>query len=298
MGYRAEVIADSISPAGHRLTTMVVSYPRFILAEMGTHRSFSKNTASSRAVPVEKMIESVEDDPFEPEEWPINQAGMSSVQNLSKFDKPEANFYWTEARQNAIKAARALARMKVHKQIVNRLLEPFSWTTQIISATEWDNFFELRCSSDAQPEMQKIANMMRESYEGSIPLLISTGEWHNVLVSEEDDTLIRNHLISTVGFYNISSVQQTLNKVSAGRAARVSYLTHDGKRDIIKDLELFDRLKNNKHYSPFEHIATPCDCLCYLRACEKTSNFKGYHQFRWDVERGRLNADSDRNEIW
>lgn len=269
MGYEVKVILDSISPSGVRLTTIAATFPRFILAEMNTHRMFSRNTASSRAIPVEKMIQRVKDDPFIPESWPKNQAGMQSSSTLSIDDATECREYWIQACRTAIMRAEHLNDKGVHKQIVNRLLEPFSWTTQLITATEWDNFFKLRCHPDAQPEMQKIACMIRDAHEASTPEEIDYGWWHLPYLGDDwyaGDTT--------------PDIIERWKKLCVARCARVSYLTHEGKRDIEKDLELFERLKESGHWSPFEHVATPL-------SSPKPSvqgNFRGWKQYRKEVE--------------
>ena len=63
---KAEIIADSLSPQGHRLTTFICVFPRIVLAEFNTHRMLSRNSASSRAIPFNKMLEMVKTNPFIP----------------------------------------------------------------------------------------------------------------------------------------------------------------------------------------------------------------------------------------
>ena len=157
MAYSARVLLDSVSPLGVRLTTLEVTFPRFVLAEFNTHRMFSRNSASSRAIPTAKLIERVEQDPVLPLEWGRNKAGMSASDLLSAEEAEAAQRVWLRARDDAIARARELLDLKVHKQELNRILEPFLWHTVIVTATQWDNFFELRCSSNAQPEIRKAA---------------------------------------------------------------------------------------------------------------------------------------------
>ena len=140
MAYTARVLLDSVSPAGVRLTTLEVTFPRFVLAEFNTHRVFSRSSASSRAVPTSKLIERVEDDPVLPIEWGRNKAGMSAAELLSGDEETEAKRLWLEARDAAVMVARQLHELKVHKQALNRLLEPFLWHTVIVTSTEWENF--------------------------------------------------------------------------------------------------------------------------------------------------------------
>ena len=146
----AKVIADSISPSGSRLTTIECQLPRFILAQLNTHRAFSRNSASSRAIPVTKMIQSVKDDPYIPVKFGSNKSGMSPGPELGVIERWGAEHAWRSACANAIYAAEKMAELGVHKEIVNRVLEPFLWHKAIVSSTEWENFFSQRLSKDAQ----------------------------------------------------------------------------------------------------------------------------------------------------
>lgn len=144
---QAKVIADSKNEFGNRITTMVITFPRIILAEFNTHRMFSRNSASSRAIPFEKMLKSVEENPFIPIAWQKDHKGMQGTEYLTApIDLAYANDIWLEARDRAVKSAKALNKgSKVTKQLCNRLLEPFMYHTIIVTGTEWENFFALRC---------------------------------------------------------------------------------------------------------------------------------------------------------
>lgn len=143
---KAEIVADSVNGFGNRLTTMVVTFPRFILAELNTHRMFSRNSASSRAIPFEKMLKSVQENPFIPIAWQKDHKGM---QGTAYWTEPEANErhknIWLRSLNETIDHAKLLNQLGVTKQLCNRLLEPFMWHTVIVTATEWENFFALRC---------------------------------------------------------------------------------------------------------------------------------------------------------
>ena len=241
MAYSARVLLDSTSPAGIRLTTLEVTFPRFVLAEFNTHRQFSRNSASSRAVPTAKLIERVLKDPAVPLEWGKNKAGMSASDVLPGDVAQEAERAWLSARDAAVAHAQRLLALDVHKQELNRLLEPFLWHTVIVSATEWENFFELRCAPNAQPEIRAAALLMLEARNASVPQPLDYGEWHTPLLQPDESALDL----------------ETRRRVSAARCARVSYLTHQGLREIERDLELYDRLRGDRHLSPFEHVATP-----------------------------------------
>ncbi len=267
MSYQAKVIADSVAKhTGLRLTTLEVTFPRIVLSEFNTHRVFSRNSASSRAIPVSKQIDKVMDDPFVPIYWGKNQKGMSADQELTPEEQEVAIDYWLNARDQAVAHARDMSHYGVHKQLTNRLLEPFMWQTCIVSATEWSNFFALRANPQAQPEIRVIAEMMQKVYNESEPTELAWGAWHLPYIDDKDYTKIESMLHET------SVVSYDLRAISAARCARVSYLTHDGVRSLDKDMELFDRLASSGHMSPLEHVATPANGW--------NGNFHGWLQFR------------------
>jgi hypothetical protein len=243
MTYAAKVIADSIAD-DVRLTTMEVTFPRIVLAEFNTHRMFSRNSASSRAIPVEKRIQAVIDDPFVPESFGSNQRGMQAGSPLEGHQARKAHMCWLEARDKAVESAAMLAELGVHKQLANRLIEPFSWHTVVVTATEWENYFALRCSSLAQPEIRIVSEMMESAMAASNPHRHNVNGWHLPYVYEEDYAALSplHH-------------DDLMPMVSAARCARVSYLTHDGRRDVEEDLALAERLSSARHMSPFEHAA-------------------------------------------
>lgn len=248
----AKIIADSVSAAGHRLTTMEVQIHRFVLAEMNTHRVFSRNSASSRAIPLARQMQRVRDGIATPVAWASEQRGMQGGDEVA--DVGSAEVAWKVARNDALKHAEELAAINVHKSIVNRLLEPFMWHTVVVTSTAWENFFRQRCSPLAQPEIRVAAECMREVYEKSIPEQLPIGAWHLPYIDDEtraffdDDRAILKETPWVV-----------LREVSAARCARVSYLTQDGKRDPHEDLKLYERLTSADpmHASPLEHVATP-----------------------------------------
>jgi len=261
--YKAEVIADSINPNGNRITTMVVTYPRIILAELNTHRMFSRNSASSRAIPTEKLLEQVALHPYEPAYLGKNRKGMQATEQIDESNRRACIDEWILAADRARKSAQYILSNGAHKQTVNRLLEPWMWMTTLITATEWDNFFALRCHKDAQPEFQVLAYKMLEAYVQSKPVEKKEGDWHipfQMEVFEEEKVDISNII-----------------KVSVGRCARVSYLNHDGKININDDLALYNKLYEAGHMSPFEHIAkVPSLDVTH----QWYGNFKGWIQLR------------------
>lgn len=264
---RAAVIADSVSQAGARVTTVEVTLHRFVLAELNTHRVFSRNSASSRAIPVRKQIEAVLRDPALPIEFGSNQRGMQAGAALEGADHEAALTAWIGARDAAVAAVTELAELGVHKQVTNRLLEPFLWQTVIVTATDWDDFWAQRCSPLAQPEIRAAAEAMRAAYRASTPAALATGQWHTPYVRPDEACL----------------APEQRKRISAARCARVSYLTHDGRRDLAADDELYERLveADPPHWSPLEHVATPAP------DGDAPGNLRGWAQLRHVVEHAR-----------
>lgn len=297
MTYNARILADSVAPNGARLTTFELTFPRIILAEFNTHRMISRNAASSRAIPIAKMIERVQQDPFIPE-FCKNQKGMQAAEPLEGDELLAAKSQWKSALYDAIRVAQSLTNnekpkaialplggnkystgrgieefaLDVHKQWANRLLEPWMWTTIIASATDWENLFHLRCHPAAQPEFQKVAVMARDLYRASEPHELFVGDWHLPLFPDAD------YLEVVDKAETWESEIERAKKISTGRCARVSYLTHEGKRDFDADSTLCERLAESGHWSPFEHVATPCESQDYF------GNFRGWKQFRKEFE--------------
>lgn len=253
----AKVIADSVNPADNRITTLVVRFPRFILAEFNTHRMFSRNAASSRAIPTKRIIDQVENDPVIPVYWGKNQSGMQAYAELSPSDQAVAETVWLQARDNAVFKAKEMLSLGVHKQIVNRLLEPWMKVSVLVTATEWKNFFKLRCHPAAQPEMQKLAYEIRDAIDASVPAFLNPGEWHLPFGDRCDGLMVADKL-----------------KVATARAARLSYETFDGEIDYQKDFGLHDTLASSGHWSPFEHSAMACSTDVVI------GNYRGWNQYR------------------
>ena len=265
----AKVVEDSVSPIGIRLTTLQLTYPRFIHSEFMTHRVFSRNASSSRAIPVAKVIEQVSNDPAMPIHWGKNQPGMQANEELSGTEREQVIEAWKAAARQAAAFAGVMAANGAHKQIANRILEPFQMIHVIVTATEWDNFFELRAHPDAQPEIHELALTMQNVMADSRPRHVKEDEWHLPYVTLEER--LRHH-----------GDDELLCKLSAARCARVSYLTHDGQvPSHDKDLALYERLVGSRplHASPIEHQATP-----YLDSSLWSGNFRGWLQNRQLIE--------------
>lgn len=300
MTISAKIIADSISDDGVRIATMQLRYPRFVHAEFMTHRVFSRNASSSRAIPVERLIQDIIDDTAMPIHWGKNQPGMQAKpesEPVTKvwhdggycmpgyWDEFDCNKKWSEARNNAIAMARAFNEAGYHKQIVNRLLEPFSHINVVVTATEWANFFGLRRHPDAQPEIRELADKMFDAMQASTPRLLEPGYWHLPYITADDWEWWKAEMCKRgLSGATYEALKSDIIKVSVARCARVSYLTHDGKKpDIYDDLKLYDRLVGAAplHASPAEHQATP-DIYLNMGWMERHlhGNFVGWVQYR------------------
>jgi hypothetical protein len=269
MAFEAKIIKDSICN-GNRLTTMQLTHPRIVHAEFNTHRMFSRNASSSRAIPFAVAVQKVLEDPFIPVWWGKNQKGMQAVEEIAGPEKDFAIVRWLHARDQAVAQASFFSEsLDVHKQIVNRLIEPWSWITVCCTgdAGAWSNYFSLRCHKDAQPEIQKQAYMAQLAYYNSKPENLEPGDWHLPYILSED---YGSTLDSTC-------LKAHLKKVSVGRCARVSYLTQEGKRDLSKDVELHDRLCKQIpfHASPFEHVCEAMDDN------GRYANYVGWRSYRY-----------------
>lgn len=289
MTISAKVIADSVSAKGIRVTTLQLLYPRFIHAEFMTHRVFSRNASSSRAIPVAKIIGAIRDDPAMPVSWGQNQKGMQADQEVDAATAERAKAVWLKGAEAAIITAEAMIELGIHKQIANRVLEPWAHISVIVTATEWENFYALRDHKDAQPEIAALARAMRVAMNGSTPRLLGSDDWHLPYVGDEDRRLV-GIFAETLWSHNtdqchrqfdtvVDMREYMLLQVSTARCARVSYNTHDGgKPKIEDDIKLADRLLTSKHMSPFEHQVTPCPCGTFH------ANMRGYHTFRGILE--------------
>lgn len=257
----AKIIADSISPHGHRMTTMEIEYPRFILAELNTHRMLSKNSASSRAIPVKAMHEHIKNSPAGPVFWGKNQPGMQAKEELSGGNLSDANFIWNRAKDDALHWAWALSdRLGLHKQVANRITEPWMTMKTVISGTEWRNFFWLRDHSDAQPEIRELAHKMHLALEDSQPLELKPGEWHVPYIQVGRSS---RGLLIYKDANNESISRKDAVIVSASCCAQVSYRKNDDS--LEKATKIFKQLIESEpaHASPVEHQATPMDLVTY-----------------------------------
>ncbi len=218
----------------HDICTLQLRYPRFIHSEFMTHRMFSRNASSSRAIPVERQMAHIELDPAIPTRWGGKAKGMQDDGVLGPLASYRAQQAWLGGMHGAVAATAALGQWGVHKQVANRVLEPWSHISVVVTATEWANFFKLRLNSPEWPEIQELATKMRDAMEASYPEILEPGVWHMPYVMNDE------------------------LRTSVAGCARVSYLNHDSTtRTVKRDIRLYDKLLELGHMSPFEHQATP-----------------------------------------
>lgn len=267
----AKIIADSISPWGTRLTTFQLKYHRYIHGEVMTHRTFSRNASSSRAVPIWKLVSQVWNNPATPVHWGQNQPGMQADRQVSPWKRRVARFLWRTAGKVACLFAWGLMRVGMHKQVANRILEPWQFMHTVVTATDFNNFFILRDHPDAQPEIQELARQMQQALRRSSPSLLNSGEFHLPYV-----------LPAEIERYKGTDNEWLLPVLSTARCARVSYMNHDGTNPSVdRDKKLFEMLviSTPAHASPSEHQAMATSNP------ERSRNFSsGWTQFREIIE--------------
>ena len=279
----AIVVADSTNPQNDRLTSVLVTMPRIILSEMNTHRMLSKNTSSSRAIPFNKMVESVQNDPFIPIAWQKHHSGMQGNEYLTDRKHENAVYEWLKSRDYAVKQAKMMNNDGVTKQLCNRLLEPFMWTTMLITGSKegWENFFSLRCpqysfgSNTTTPKIWK----SRKDAVKDFPDWISRNDFywntinkgqaeiHMMMLSEKIYDVIQEsvpkklkenewHIPMSEDLDDNLSIEEKV-KYSVGRAANTSYtVIGDGsKLSLEQSIKIHDKCKEMNHSSVFEHCA-------------------------------------------
>ena len=288
---KATIIADSISPKNVRLTTFEFEYPRFIHAEVMTHRMLSKNAASSRAIPIERMHETIKNDPGEPIYWGRNQSGMQSKEELTGSDLVHVRDFWRMAQSDALEWSSYMAKHGLHKQIANRVTEPFQTMKTVISGTEWANFFWLRDHPDAQPEFQRLAVSAKAAMDISVPMLLYPGEWHLPYIQVKRPAGIVSYY-TDAGEWKLEDARI----ISASCCAQVSYRKNDDTLEKAK--MVFERLVNTSpvHASPVEHQATPIPELIGFETWPKgvthrrrdgsfwSGNFREWNQLRQTLD--------------
>lgn len=298
MTIKAEVILDSVGPNGVRLTTMALTYPRMVHAEVMTHRVFSRNASSSRAIPVKRLIDMAIEDPAFFESVRYNEPGMQGQMELTAEDLATFRIEWETLMHHVADVARRWAAPKargglnIHKQHVNRVMEPWHHIKVVVTATEWDNFFNLRCHEAAEPTMYALAMAMKEAHTRSVPTELKCHEWHLPWIRDDERKVF---------------TLEAMRKISAARCARVSYMRHDGEPSpYADDIDLHDRLVirekdsiDPQHMSPVEHQAQALPLMRYTEhydadgnrfyistANDWSGNLRGWKQYRKVIEQG------------
>lgn len=262
---RVKILADSINPNSDRITTFLIDIPKPLLGEVARHRVFSLNAASSRAIPIDRVIEQVTDDPWIPI-FTKSQRGMGGKEFTDEEEISHIQAEWLVARDNAVTQAVYLKEMDVAKEIVNRLIEPWQIVPVIITGTTFDNFFNLRCAESAQADLRIIAEEMRKQYGESEPKRVEWGDYH-IPFSEKD-------------VEEIATSRELFDEldVSVSKCAAISYSNHTKDEPIEKHIQRTERLLKMRHLSPFEHQA--CSRLgehANLKGWQSYRNFKETH---------------------
>jgi len=279
MTITAKIIKDSYYADGNRLTTFVLRYPRLIHAELMTHRVFSRNSASSRAIPSAKFRQMILDDLVIPLSWGKNRPGMQATEDLHPVKSFIAKMLWIGAGMSMVGVHWLLEKLGLHKQVANRLLEPWMHIEVVCTSSSWANFYALRDHDAAQPEIAALARAMYYAHTNTAPVLLHPGQWHLPFISVSDVTMSQSVRHKSDPFF--------LQKISTARCARVSYMKHDNtKPSIDDDLVLYDKLMDGtpKHASPSEHQARvpyshEWESVFFLKRGLE-SNLQGWIQFR------------------
>jgi len=248
---------------GKKIATFVLYVPKFIQPHINSHRSLSRNAASSRAVPAKKMRSRVIKTPFVPVYFGENKAGMASGEAIKGLRLFVIKRVWLWSRYVACFFHYIGEKAGLHKEILNRLIESWIMTEIVLTGTEWANFLKLRDNQAAQPEIQVVAKQIINIFESNKPTRLKVGEWHLPFVKAEEKSLDL----------------ELQKKISAARCARVSYFLFDGKTSTSEsDVKLCEKLSSSGHWSPFEHVAQA------LGTPERSGNFVGWKQYRKEFE--------------
>lgn len=257
---KVTILADSVNAVTRdRITTFLLEgFPKWLVAELNTHRVLSRNSSSSRAIPSRKIYRQVTFSPFSPVYWGKNKKGMTAREELTGWRLRVAKALHRVASAAPIICSFLASRIGLHKQITNRWLEPWMKTSVVITATQWENFYRLRVHPDAQPELQFFALEMLKAQAKNTPVELQSGEWHIPYQDEFTDSLnLENQL-----------------KVCTARLARLSYLNFYGTNSLEEDIKLHDDLLKDGHMSPFEHCARAAD------GPVQSGNFRSFIQYR------------------
>lgn len=290
----AKVIAHSHNGRGNEIITFELEYPRIIHSELMTHRLFSRNAASSRAIPVKTLIEMVRNEPAMPYRFGANQPGMQD-KGVEHDGIVGAGYtgreWWKLAALSAARFAEELAEAGYHKQIANRLLEPFQRMKTVLTATEYENFWWLRVDADADPTIEALAIAMHKEYEASEPELLQPGQWHTPYVYHSTDikgNFAGYYILDENGEWPVDLTLEEAKSISASCCAQVSYRRLNSTKD--KALDIYGRLLTGRkvHASPFEHQGTPM---------EEIDGYKNMQEYKCGWEDGVTHMDRD-GDLW
>lgn len=270
-----QIIADSVGQRSGRITTFELTYPRIIHSEFMTHRLFSRNAMSSRAVPIKKMVELIRTNMAMPVRFGSNQPGMQDKgtehdgqvwYDWLEVDGEFKELYcsgreaWAKAAENACSWAERFDNAGYHKQIANRLIEPFQMMKTVMTTTEMENFLWLRVDADADPTIEVLANLMKEALENSKPEWLQPGTWHTPYVDhvygfgpEGDAHIFEGYCVLDENNCPVMLTEEEALRISASCCGQVSYRRLNSTKD--KALDIYTRLVAGKkvHASPFEH---------------------------------------------
>lgn len=334
-----EIIQDSISPQNNRITTFILTIPQIIVKELLRHRMFSFSSSSMRAIPFNKVVQNIEENMFVPLAFQAHHSGMQGSKYLIGEEHENAKQKWIDAGVKACEEAKKLYNIGITKQLCSRIIEPFGYAKILVTATEFTNFFELRCpkyycaltgetywskkdfihdvevnnpeleikcddtelrwiqhsTSGAEIHIQALAENMWDAINESVPEQLGASCWH---IPFKDNVDMEKLIRITGPMYG--KIDRGLIKVAVARAARLSYITHEGEIDYVKDIKLHDQLLENKHLSCFEHCALTMSDFEYEdfykgdlkeskeEFCFKNqgwcNNFKGFIPYRYLVE--------------
>lgn len=265
--FDVRVIAASISPWGDKIATIVARYPRFIHSEVMTHKDLSRNASSSRAIPFKKLLKLTRQNMAAPIHWGKNQPGMSASDELENFSRFMAIFMWHMTGHIVLTLAWLMSFTGVHKQVINRMIEPWTYINVQLTATNWKRMLGLRLPNDAQPEFRELARAIQDALQSAYYMPLKEGEWHVPWITHEE----------WADMYNGPHRSwDRLKQLSAARSARLSYTPiGDTRKNPEKDQVLANNLLQKFHLSPFEHQATPRQ--------GKHANLEGWSNYRTEL---------------
>ena len=250
-----QIVEDSITQHGHRMTTMVWEYPRMIHAEVLRHRTLNHSVSSSRAIPIDKVVDQVINNPAKPLMWGKIKKGMVADGSITAEEQLQADDVWASGAQKAVETAKDLQVLGIHKQTANRVLEPWQNIREVVTGTDFENFFKLRISEFAQPEFHELALLVYKARQASVPRPLGEDDWHMPYV----DWIPRKHkwaIVNDQGLTELLDFEDAVN-VSMSCCAQASYRTLNNSVSTAKRITSNLLFSDPCHASPAEHIGRP-----------------------------------------